>query len=290
VLFCPVRLLSPPVRSERLTVQSEGASGRASVRARGRAAAGALLLLVTALLVVAAGVAHASRADASTCGTPQQRVNRALDSLHFPWRLLHYRYAAMSPRADDLLALTWTGTIRRTEVYVQACGQETDALLRHVLAHEVGHAIDDEWGSKQERKTWLKARRLAASTPWYACDGCPVWKTGEGDFVEVFSLWQTGQFRGQLAQPPTKAQLGRLVRLIPRHRPLLKPVSRPAASDPGAGTITVTGSSPTPSPAPTTPPPSYTYAPEPPAPTPPAPTPSTPAGSCTYFFYVPICR
>lgn len=288
MLFCPDRLRSSARPPDRLIVQP----GRASVGARGRAFAGALLLLVTALLVIAAGVAHASPSAASSgpggCGTPQQRVNRALDSLHFPWRLLRYRYVAMGPRADGLLALTWTGTIRRTEVYVEPCDQESDALLRHVVAHEVGHAIDDEWGSKQERRAWLKARGLSTSTPWYACDGCPVWKTGEGDFVEVFSLWQTGQFRAQLAQPPTKAQLARLVRLIPRRKPLLAVVKpKPAATDPGAGTISVTGS------APPAPPPSYAYPPPAtpaPAPAPePTPAPTPVPTSCVYWFFFPLC-
>ena len=273
--------MSPAVRTERVTVQPV----RASVGARSRALAGTLLLLVTALLVVAAGVAHASPGTASSCGTPQQRVNRALDSLHFPWRLLHYRYVAMAPRADDIRALTWTGDIRRTEVYVESCGQESDALLRHVLAHEVGHAIDDEWGTKKERKGWLKARGLASSTRWYACDGCPVWGTGEGDFVEVFSLWQTGQFHSDLAPQPSKAQLKRLVRLIPRHKPITAVVT--ALTDPGAGTIVVTGTGTTPAP-----PPTYTYQPDPaPAPAPtPAPTPSPVPTTCVYFLFVPVCH
>ena len=278
--------MSPALGSERVTVQP----ARASVGARGRTLAGALLLLVTALLVVAAGVAHASPLAASSCGTPQQRVNRALDSLHFPWRLLHYRYVAMAPRADDVLALTWTGDLRRTEVYVQSCTAEGDALLRHVVAHEVGHAIDDAWGTKKERRGWLKARGLASSTRWYACDGCPVWNTGEGDFVEVFSLWQTGQFHSDLAPQPTKAQLKRLVRLIPRHKPLAAVVT--AATDPGAGIITVTGTGTgtAPAPAPTAPQPSYTYAPDPQPTTPADPAPSTPAPTCAYFLFIPVCR
>ncbi|HVU73295.1 MAG TPA: hypothetical protein VHE83_10090 [Mycobacteriales bacterium] len=254
---------------------------------RGRALAGAFLLMLAAVLVAGAGVAKA--APVGDCGTPQARVNRALASLHFPWRALHYRYVARSPRADGLMALTWTGTIRRTEVYVQPCGQESDALLRHVIAHEVGHAIDDEWGSKNERKGWLKARGLGSSTPWYACDGCPVWDTGEGDFVEVFSLWQTGQFHSDLAPPPTRTQLKKLVRLIPRHRPLL---GRPTTSDPGAGAITVTGS------GTTAPPPSYAYPPAP-APDPivpvvpptaaPTPVPAPSPTHCVYWLFVPVC-
>jgi hypothetical protein len=206
--------------------------------------------------------------------------------LSFPWRTLHYRYVAMPPRADGILALTWTGAIRRTEVYVEPCGEESDALLRHVIAHEVGHAIDGAWGSTPERERWLKARHLASSTTWYACDACPVWDSGEGDFVEVFSLWQTGQFHPGIARQPSRSQLRRLVRLIPRHAP-----ARPApvvAPDPGTNAAAGTPASP---PSAGYPPPADPS----PAPTPaanpsPPPASASPSPTCTYVIFIPVCR
>ena len=264
-----------------------------TVGRRAVACAAGAVLAVSGIVGAATSAVAVPRTAASVgCASPQARVEAALDSLHFPWRNLHYRYIAEPPRSDDLLALTFTGTARRTEVYVQSCAQESDELLRHVLAHEVGHAIDSAWGSTKERRAWLKARGLAASTPWYACNECPVWRTGEGDFVEVFSLWQTGQFGGELAKAPSNAQLRKLIRLIPRHGPATK-----HAKDPGPGTITVTGT------AQPTPPPStgdqQDPAPAPaPVPTPdptsnptPLPTPDpAPSQSCVYVMFFPVCH
>jgi hypothetical protein len=177
---------------------------------------GAAVAAAAGLALTPAAVAQAApNAHATTCASPQVRLAHALSSLRYPWRRLGYRVVAVPPRNNGLLALTTTGTERRTEVYVESCAQESDALLRHVVAHEIGHAIDAELMTDASRARWLRARHLTASTPWYACDRCPVWNTGEGDFVEVFSLWQTGAFSGTVAPRPSRADLRRLVRLIP---------------------------------------------------------------------------
>jgi len=193
------------------------------LRPRWRAA----IVVVVALsaLDAADGVAASSPLPTGlACASPQARVDAALDGVHFPWRALGYRYVAAPPRAD-LLALTFTGAQRRTEVYVQPCAIEPDALLRHVIAHEVAHAIDAEWMTPGRRTAWTRARRLAPGTAWYACDRCPVWSSGEGDFAEVFALWQTGAFAGY-ASAPTLTQLPCLVRLFPRRAPTVHPRPR----------------------------------------------------------------
>ena len=153
-------------------------------RARAAATLATLLLALTPMTA-----AHATKRHPGGCARPSARLARALASLHYPWRSLGYRIVAVPPRHDGLLALTMTEPVRRTEVYVDTCANESDALLRHVVAHEVGHAIDATYMTDASRARWLRARGLPASTSWYACDRCPVWSTGEGDFEKVCSFF-----------------------------------------------------------------------------------------------------
>jgi len=41
---------------------------------------------------------------------------------------------------------------------------DTATTLHRVLAHEVGHVIDVEWNSEDDRARWLEQRGLPGST------------------------------------------------------------------------------------------------------------------------------
>jgi len=57
---------------------------------------------------------------------------------------------------------------------------------------------------------------LPETTDWFTCNSCADFATGSGDFAETFAAWQTGAqyFKGQLAPPPTAAQLAGLERFF----------------------------------------------------------------------------
>ena len=101
---------------------------------------------------------------------------------------------------------------RRIEMFVRDCGAQTDELLRHVMAHELGHAYDTVRNNAAVRAAWQAARGIPASTPWYGCSGCTDFATPAGDFAEVYAQWARGAStnRSQLAGDVPPAQLAAL--------------------------------------------------------------------------------
>lgn len=101
---------------------------------------------------------------------------------------------------------------RRIEMFVRDCGTQSDELLRHVMAHELGHAYDTTSNNAAVRHAWQAARGIPASTPWYGCSGCTDFATPAGDFAEVYAQWARGASsnRSQLAGDVPPAQLAAL--------------------------------------------------------------------------------
>lgn len=100
------------------------------------------------------------------------------------------------------------------DVYVRGCATESDALLRHVVAHEIGHAWDKTALTDAQRGAWLAARRIPAGTPWQGCNRCTDFATPAGDFAEVYAQWRRGATdnRSKLGGAPAPAALDRLAR------------------------------------------------------------------------------
>jgi hypothetical protein len=101
---------------------------------------------------------------------------------------------------------------RVVEIFVRDCGAQSDELLRHVVAHELGHAYDTARLSDGAREAWKAARGIPASLPWYGCSGCTDFATPAGDFAEVYAQWLrgAGRNRSQLADAPGPTELSRL--------------------------------------------------------------------------------
>lgn len=102
---------------------------------------------------------------------------------------------------------------RSIEVYIRSCTAQSSALLRHVVAHELGHAYDAVRLTEADRRAWRRARGIAADTPWYGCNRCTDFATPAGDFAEVYAQWARGATsnRSTLASAaPDAAQLSRL--------------------------------------------------------------------------------
>ncbi len=103
------------------------------------------------------------------------------------------------------------------EVYVRA--SDTPEGLAHVIAHELGHAVDVTHLSQAQRSAWLAARGLPPRTLWFpTATGAADFATGAGDFAESFA-WvhaPVGRWRGDLGPPPNRVQVALLASMTPR--------------------------------------------------------------------------
>ena len=140
-------------------------------------------------------------------GSPASRGQRALAALRPSWRRSEVTVRFLGPKAGFL-----GETSRRSgavAVYVRPCAIEPDALLRHVVAHELGHAWDVRRMTPQMRSAYRRARGISASIPWFGCSGCTDFETPAGDFAETYALWlrQGAASRSRLAPTPTPAEL-----------------------------------------------------------------------------------
>jgi hypothetical protein len=117
------------------------------------------------------------------------------------------------PARSGYMGLTHTrrGLI---EVFVRSCQAQSGELLRHVIAHELGHAYDAAHNSAQERSAWMRARGISASQSWAGCSGCSDFATPAGDFAEVYAQWARGATtnKSRVAGAPSPAELDLLAR------------------------------------------------------------------------------
>ncbi|MBV9936217.1 MAG: hypothetical protein JO367_18120, partial [Actinobacteria bacterium] len=145
-------------------------------------------------------------------GSPEEVGQAALARLTYPWAATGYTIVFEGPRAG-LFGLTKADE-RRIEIYVRP-GENPD-LLAHVVAHEIGHAVDKTFGTPARRGEWLTIRGLSPSSGWFTCNRCTDFDTPAGDFAETFAQWQLGlnDFRSRVAPMPDAAMMARLVPLF----------------------------------------------------------------------------
>ena len=143
----------------------------------------------------------------SGAGWEQRRGQAALASLRRPSDASAFT-VEYKGHNDSYLGLA-TVHERRLEVFVRSCEAESASLLRHVVAHELGHLVDGARMTDALRAEYMQARGIPASTPWFGCNGCSDFATPAGDFAEVYAQWQrgAGDNRSQMAPAPSAGQL-----------------------------------------------------------------------------------
>ncbi|MBW3640580.1 MAG: hypothetical protein KY451_12155 [Actinobacteria bacterium] len=143
-------------------------------------------------------------------GWQQRRGAAALASLRRPADAQSFRVEFL-PGRSDVLGLAYLQE-RRVEIFVRSCAELPDGLLRHALAHEIGHLVDASRMTTSLRSQWLSTRGIAAGTPWLGCNGCRDFRTPAGDFAEVYAQWQRGSAGNlsELAPAPAASALDQL--------------------------------------------------------------------------------
>lgn len=159
-------------------------------------------------------VAAARRANplCQGAGWEARRGAAAIDRLRRPSDARAVPMAFRAARSDVLGMADLNA--RRIDVYVRSCASQSDALLLHVVAHELGHLVDAIRMDDDLRTRWMAARGIPAGTPWFGCSRCSDFATPAGDFAETYAQWQRGAStnRSQLAPTPSRAQLASLAR------------------------------------------------------------------------------
>lgn len=142
----------------------------------------------------------------------QARGQAALATIGYNWQEnLPGWTITFSPGRDGVIGYTYTNE-HRIEIFVR--DSISDSLLRHVIAHEIGHAVDVSLNSSDDRTRWQKARDIGGS-PWWPGNGVSDYSTGAGDFAESFAAWQvgSGNFRSKIGSAPTGDQMALLAEL-----------------------------------------------------------------------------
>jgi hypothetical protein len=143
-------------------------------------------------------------------GWQQRRGDAALAGLRRPSDADVVRVEFLPARGDMLGAAFLEES--RVEVYVRSCSEQSAALLRHVVAHELGHVMDISRMTESSSAAYLAARGIAPGTSWFGCHLCTDFSAPAGDFAEVYAQWQCGTStnRSQLAAAPAAVELDRL--------------------------------------------------------------------------------
>lgn len=138
---------------------------------------------------------------------PEDVVAAALSLVRYDWaaRLPGWELRFLEGRRG-VRGLTYSQR-RVIEIFVRP--GDTPAGLAHVVAHELGHAVDLTLLSPLERDLWRQGRGQGPGTVWFpSAPGQSDFATGAGDFAEAFAWLHGpgGQWSGELGPPPTAAQ------------------------------------------------------------------------------------
>ena len=177
--FCPLDPLLPPSTTEPAGVVVESFEAPPA-----SSATSAPTTSTTTILEVPA------RPEPTTStSVPLSLGEQALERVSFDWRTRFpdWQVEFLSAR-DGIRALTFPAE-RRIEVFVRST--DTATTLHRVFAHELGHVIDVELNSDEDRARWSDVRDIDQRTPWWPSAESPDFDTGAGDFAEAFAVWET---------------------------------------------------------------------------------------------------
>lgn len=131
------------------------------------------------------------------------RGQAALDRISYPWEqaLDGWTISFNGPRSD---ISGWIDFGERT-IYLYVRSSHSDTQLAHVMAHEIGHAVDFLKVTPSEKSRWLEQRGISPQS-WYPSAGSNDFSSPAGDFAEAFAVWQVGgAYQATIGTSPTQA-------------------------------------------------------------------------------------
>lgn len=158
--------------------------------------------------------------DSGGAATGQERDRRVeLASLivrtRFDWTrwLPGWRVEFLGPRRG------YQGSTFPRERLVQVYVRPTMSVdqIAHVLAHELGHAVDVVLLDDTVRGAINIARGRDATAMWWVDAGATDFASGSGDWAELFSWWASGgrgKWASRLGPPPSPIELVWLEALV----------------------------------------------------------------------------
>jgi hypothetical protein len=122
--------------------------------------------------------------------SPNQRIDQALAMVRIDWRnLLLGWHLEFRGYRDGYQGATFPDE-HLIQVYVRTTSTPTQ--LAHVIAHEIGHAVDVTYLDDADRAGFSVLRGRPPDADWWAPDGATDFGSGSGDWAESFSAWATG--------------------------------------------------------------------------------------------------
>ncbi|MEO8692816.1 MAG: hypothetical protein ABI658_04815 [Acidimicrobiales bacterium] len=162
----------------------------------------------------AASAAPATVVDeAAVTGDP--RGTDAMALITYAWRRTLPGWSIVFlPSRVGLRGLTKVDD-RRIEIYVR--DSDSAPSLAHVVAHELGHAVDVELNSPADRDRWRALRGVGPTVSWWPGNAVSDFDTLAGDFAEAFATMLTASVSlSRVAPPPQPAELAVLAELAAR--------------------------------------------------------------------------
>ncbi len=157
----------------------------------------------------------AAAPDTTRPSSSGDRVEQALALITYDWRNeLPGWTLEISGARRGLLGLTTTAK-RSIEIFVRP-SMSVDELA-HVIAHEIGHAVDLTHLDADKRREFQVIRGRTPRSPWWAADAQTDVAANAGDWAEAFAYTFTagrGRWASQLGSPPTDAQQAALRALL----------------------------------------------------------------------------
>jgi hypothetical protein len=195
------------VTSAAAAMPSSGARRARLVRAALIAVASALGVAVSALAFSAllpsgsgtVATPRPAKLSAGDAATARAVVDRARRLTTLTPAQLGYTLRVAGPVAG---LRGQTDTAART-ITLFVSPRDTPNVVAHDLAHEIAHAFDAQRMTAAQRAAYLRARGVP-NAPWFPGAQASDYRSGAGDFAEVFALCHAASpvYRSRLAARP----------------------------------------------------------------------------------------